>query len=252
MDLALPLAAVGGLLAAGLVQGLAWRRQVQLQARPIGRRLPQPPAASQPVAVALGRRQRPLSLRSLDRAMRAIAAHCRTTKTPPPPLELAIVADEQIELVMSEAVDNAPIGFRVRGRSWILAQADAGYLSSVPGLAESPRPWPALVTLGRDDQGRQVLADLESFRRLTLEPSAGLDAAAVLAAMAVELSFSPWADEMILTLVGSADRLPEALGKHNVNRADDLNALLDRIEQRAAMQRDHHPHPILGGPPDRS
>ena len=81
----------------------------------------------------------------------------------------------------------------------------------------------------------------------TLEPSAGLDAAAVLAAMAVELSFSPWADEMILTLVGSADRLPEALGKHNVSRADDLDALLDRIEQRAAMQRDHHPHPILGG-----
>ena len=229
------------------MQGLAWRRQVQLQARPIGRRLPQPPAATQPVAVALGRRQRPLSLRSLDRAMRAIAAHCRTTKTPPPPLELAIVADDQIELVMSEAVDNAPIGFRVRGRSWILGQADAGYLSSVPGLAESPRPWPALVTLGRDDQGRQVLADLESFRRLTLEPSAGLDAAAVLAAMAVELSFSPWADEMILTLVGSADRLPEALGKHNVNRADDLDALLDRIEQRAAMQRDHHPHAILGG-----
>ena len=247
LDVALPLAAVGGLLAAGLVQGLAWRRRVQLQARPIGRRLLQPPAATQPVAVALGHRQRPLSLRSLDRAMRAIAAHCRTTKTPPPPLELAIVADDQIELVMSEAVDNAPIGFRVRGRSWILAQADAGYLSSVPGLAESPRPWPALVTLGRDDQGRQVLADLESFRRLTLEPSAGLDAAAVLAAMAVELSFSPWADEMILTLVGSADRLPEALGKHNVNRADDLNALLDRIEQRAAMQRDHHPHPILGG-----
>ena len=135
LDVALPLAAVGGLLAAGLVQGLAWRRRVQLQARPIGRRLLQPPAATQPVAVALGHRQRPLSLRSLDRAMRAIAAHCRTTKTPPPPLELAIVADDQIELVMSEAVDNAPIGFRVRGRSWILAQADAGYLSSVPGLA---------------------------------------------------------------------------------------------------------------------
>ena len=38
----------------------------------------------------------------------------------------------------------------------------------------------------------------------------------VLAAMAVELSFSPWADEMILTLVGADDRLPEALGKHNV------------------------------------
>ena len=40
----------------------------------------------------------------------------------------------------------------------------------------------------------------------------------VLAAMAVELSFSPWADEMILTIVGRDDRLPEALGKHNVTQ----------------------------------
>ena len=55
--------------------------------------------------------------------------------------------------------------------------------------------------------------------------------------MAVELSFSPWADEMILTLVGAADRLPEALGKHNVTRTDDLDGLLDRLEQRAAVQR---------------
>ena len=30
--------------------------------------------------------------------------------------------------------------------------------------------------------------------------------------MAVELSFSPWAEEMILTLVGGSERLPEALG----------------------------------------
>jgi hypothetical protein len=30
--------------------------------------------------------------------------------------------------------------------------------------------------------------------------------------MTVELSFSPWADEMIITLVGGGRRLPEALG----------------------------------------
>src|SRR3712207_9510984 len=64
-------------------------------------------------------------------------------------------------------------------------------------------------------------------------------------ALAVELSFSPWADEMILTLVGPDDRLPAALGKHNVTQTDDLDTLLDRLERRAAMQREHQPYAVL-------
>ena len=35
-----PLVAIGALLAAGLLEGLAWRRSVQLQTRPRGRRIP--------------------------------------------------------------------------------------------------------------------------------------------------------------------------------------------------------------------
>ena len=53
---------------------------------------------------------------------------------------------------MAEEISNAPVGFTVDGRSWLLSQTDAGYLASVPGIGESLRPWPALVTLGRDDQ----------------------------------------------------------------------------------------------------
>ena len=49
-----------------------------------------------------------------------------------------------------------------------------------------------------------------------MSADSGFAAADLLAAMAVELSFSPWADEMIVTLVGGGERLPEALGKHNV------------------------------------
>src|SRR3712207_8891353 len=55
-------------------------------------------------------------------------------------------------------------------------------------------------------------------------------------ALAVELSFSPWADEMILTLVGPDGRLPAALGKHNVTQTDDLDSLLDRLERRAGLE----------------
>ena len=147
---------------------------------------------------------------------------------------------------MREPSSAAPPGFEVQGRSWTLSQAGAGALTSTPGFGEASRPWPALVTVGRDDHDRLVLADLEAIGLLQLPTEPGLDAAAILAAMAVELSFSPWADEMILTLVGSCAGLPDALGKHNVTRTDDLDVLLDRIERRAAVQRDHEPHAVLG------
>ena len=239
------LAGVGGLLAAGMIGGLAWRRRIQLQTRPPGRRIVHPPPATSPVEVALGRRQRPLSLRTLDRAMRAIAAHCRDSEAAPPPLQLALISENEIELCMQDVCPTAPVGFTVRGRSWLIAQEDVEYLKSVPGLGEAARPWPALVTLGRDEQGRLVLGDLESIGLLEIQPDARLPATDLLAAMAVELSFSPWAEEMIVTLLGGGERLPEALGKHNVLRTTDCDALLDRLEGRAALQREHRRYPGL-------
>jgi LysM repeat protein len=241
----LSLAGVGGLLAAGVIGGLASRRRIQLQIRPAGKRIVPPTPAAGPVEVALGRRQRPLSLRTLDRAMRAIAAHCRDSRAAPPPLQLALVGETEIELRMQETCPTAPVGFTLGGRSWFIAQDDVGYLKSVPGLAEAARPWPALVTLGRDEQGRLVLGDLESFGLLEIQPDSGFPAADLLAAMAVELSFSPWADEMIVTLLGGGERIPEALGKHNVLRTTDCDALLDRLEKRAALQREHRRYPLL-------
>jgi hypothetical protein len=239
------LAGVGGLLAAGVIGGLAWRRRIQLQTRPLGRRIVHPAPPARVIEVALGQRQRPMSLRTLDLAIRAIAAHSRDSDIPPPSLQLALIGESEIELRMQEVCSDAPVGFTVDGRSWFLAQTDVGYLKSMPGLSEAARPWPALVTLGRDEDERLVLGDLESFGLLELRPDSGFPAADLLAAMAVELSFSPWADEMILTLVGGGERLPAALGKHNVVRTDDCDGLLDRLEQRAAVQREHRRHPVI-------
>jgi hypothetical protein len=236
VDVGLGLGAVGGVLAAAVLAGLARRRTSQMQARPVGRRILHAPASAQRLETALGHQQEPLTLDTLDLVLRAVSAHCRETAAELPPLALATVRSEQIELLMSEPTDGAPVGFTVSGRSWLVDHRDAGYLSSLPGVDDAPRPYPALASLGRDQAGAQVLVDLELIGLLALRSQDPQPAAAMLAALAAELSFSPWADEMALTLVGDADGLPAALGRHNVNRTDDLDELLDRLELRADVQ----------------
>lgn len=238
---AVGLSAVGGLLAAGVISGLAVRRRIQLQRRPLGRRILHPDHASQVLESALGHKQRPLSLRTLDLATRAVAAHCRHTATPLPSLQLATVADDRIELIMEETAAEVPVGFTLEESHWRLDPADVGYLRSLPGVGEAPRPYPTLVTLGRDRSGAQQLVDLESVGLLCLRSASRDVIEASFAAVVVELANSAWADEMILTLVGTCAGLPEALGRHNVTRAEDLDEVLTRVEQRAAVQRQQDP-----------
>ena len=246
-EAAVALSAVGGLLAAGLLAGLAARRRLQLAARPLGRRIVHPDLATVPLEAALGRRQRPFTLRTLDRALRVVASGCRDQRLPLPALQLVLLGEDRIELRLAAPHLRAPVGFAVGegGRVWVLDPPGADHLAAVPATDELLRPWPTLVTLGRDDRDRLVLADLEALRLLGVggEPGFGTS---VLAALAVELSFSPWADEMRLTLLGRDARLPDALGVHGVQRTDDADALLDRLEVRAAEQRRHQPHAVLG------
>jgi LysM repeat protein len=242
----LPFLAVGGLLAAGVLGGLSLRRQRQLATRPVGRRITHPPPAAAPLEAALGRRQRPLTLRTLDRALRAVAAFCREERIALPPLQLVLLSPEQIELQLAGPTPAAPVGFEIRGSSWLLDRSGAEYLAEVPAVDEVLRPWPTLVTLGHVGPDRPVLADLEALRLLQVEAIDRAQARSVLMALAVELSFSPWADEMRLTLLGRDGRLPEALGSHSLEQTDDPDALLARLERRAAEQRRHQPHAVLG------
>ncbi len=240
------LVTAGALLSASLIAGLAARRRLQLQARPLGRRILHPPVASRTAEVVLGRRASPLGLRTLDLATRAIGAHCHHGRSPLPCLTIATVSDDHLELQWTEPAPLPPPGFRADGSRWLLDGGDVGYLKTVPGLGEAARPFPALVTLGLDDAGRPVVGDLETLGLLRLQAEDPALVEAALTAMAVELSFSPWAEEMILTLVGRLPQLPAALGRHNVTSTDDVDTLLDRLEARATVQREQQLYEIPG------
>jgi LysM repeat protein len=241
----LGLASVGSLLAAGVIAGVALRRRSQLQMRPLGRRIGSLPDLARRAEIVLGSRQRPLNLRTLDLATRAISAHCRGGQHPLPSLQLARVGDEQIELSFASAATAPPPGFQVSGDAWLLDRDDRVRLRAVPGIDEALRPYPGLVSIGRESSGQQVLVDLEGIGVLSLDGDPRVTAA-VLTAMAIELAFSPSADELVLTLVGGLPELPGALGKHNVSETDDLDAVLERLERRARAQRAVGPEPVRG------
>jgi len=231
------LAGVGGLLAAAVVSGVGLRRRAQLQIRPVGRRIRQPSPAAQLAEAHLGRRQQPMGLRTLDLATRAIAAHCHRTGAELPRLVTASVHDDRIDLELAAPSLEAPAGFEVDGSRWRLHGSDVDRLRSTPGLRDAVRPYPALVTLGVTSDGGQVVADLEQLRLTSVEAATADSADAVLSGLAVELSCSPWAEELEVVVIGTCERLPDALGRHNVTRADDLGPVLDRLSRRAAVQR---------------
>jgi nucleoid-associated protein YgaU len=244
-SVALGLASAGSLLAAGLIAGVALRRRAQLQMRPVGRRIMSLPDSARRAEIVLGSRQRPLNLRTLDLATRAISAHCRRGQCPLPPLQLARVGDEQIELSFASAATAPPPGFQASGSTWLLDRDDRVRLRTVPGIDEALRPYPGLVSIGRESSGQQVLVDLEGIGLLALDGDPCVTTA-VLAAMAIELAFSPSADELILTMVGGLPELPGAIGKHNVSETDDLDAVLERLERRAHAQRAVGPEAVRG------
>ncbi len=248
------LAGIGGLLAAGLVGGLALRRRIQLQTRPVGRRIAHAPAPAQLTEAQLGRRQTPLGLSTLDLALRSVGLHCLRTGQPLPLLQAARVGIDEIELCFSDQPDapwpEPPTGFRSAGRRWLLDAADAGYLAKLPGIDSAPQPYPGLTPVGVDADEVQLLVNLELAGLITLddqsagEPDERIDresdaAGETLRAMAGALAFCPWSDEVIVTVVGGDRRLVDAVGSHTVSYSDDLDRLLDRWEQRAATQRRH-------------
>jgi hypothetical protein len=230
---------VGGLLATGLLAGLLVRRRLQLAARPVGRRILHPSAEAQLLETALGHQQHPLTVASLDLVLRAVALHCHRTGRTLPELMAARVSPAEIELVLRVPDPQPPVGFVARGRRWLVAAGDTGYLADLDGIEGAPRAYPTLVTVGTDDEGRQVLVELEQAGEFGY---AGLDddeADGFVLGLAAELALAPWADELFVTLVGSDGSLPAAAARHNLTRADDVDELLDRLERRAEVQRRH-------------
>lgn len=240
---------ISGAVAATILAGLSLSRLDQLRVRPMGRRISQPPVDVRRYETALGRRERPDIAALLETALRALGDRAHDAGRPLPRVNLVRIDGTGVGFEWAAAPTfDPPDGFRQVADSWRLTRAAAEKLAP----PTHPVPFPALVTVGRDDDGTWLMIDLEARSPLALDGPRSLRHAAA-AAMAVELSCSPWASELALTVVGGDEMFIRAacpeLVQFHAEPAAALDALAALVDERAA---DDSPTVLLRVDPDRA
>lgn len=231
---------VSGLLAAGLVGLVAARRRRQAIRRRPGRRVPAPPAEARKALTAAHQIETPLTVILLDRALRSLGLLLAQQDRPLPAVDAVRLDADRVDVMLSTAVNDPPAPFTTTtGKIWTLHAADLDRLLAEPDhaaeIGREPAPYPGLVTLGRDGSGAHIMIDLESVSSLAI---ADTHADEILAALAVELSTSQWADDLTVTLVGGHRDLADALGVDRTRHVEDIGALLDSLEADASEERE--------------
>lgn len=222
--------AEAGLLAAGVLGGLGRLRRVQQRRRAEGERLPVPPAELLRAEVAMRLGEDPETAAVLDDALRLLSARQGATGAALPDVVAAVVDRDALRLVLAAPSRPVPAPFTAAdpaGGSW---QAPRDALRGERPAVLSP--YPALVSVGRDDQGAQLLVDLEAVGVLALS-GPRRRTTAVLRALALELATSGWADHLRLTLVGFGQELTR-LQPDRVRHVATLEEALPALEARAA------------------
>jgi hypothetical protein len=225
----------GGLLAAGLLAAIEMVRR--------RRRTPEPDDDAVETEVALRIGADPDRAGWLDQALRQLASACGAQGRRLPPVYAAVVDNSSVELRLAPATAEAPEPWEAvdDGRSWRLERANAMIMGSFHGNSVETAddhgsvvaPYPGLVSLGRDDNGRDVLIDLEAAGgpiAVTGDPVAAYE---VVTAMAAELATNRWSDHLRVTGVGLPVELT-AVHESRYRYADELVGVLPDLMSRHA------------------
>lgn len=249
---------VGLMLAGGLLGLLAQQRRRRRAHRPAGLRY----AAAAPAAALAEQQMRalraPLDAETLDGLLRTLAHRCRSAGQPVPQLRAARLTTTDLELYLAEPAQlPAPwVVLDNTDTAWTLdpGLASEEYLEQDEPVESLPVPYPTLVTIGEDDDGALVLLDLEQLAGLGVVGSVA-QTAETLTGIAVELATSRWADDVLITLVGLAPDLPEALPTGRLRHLDDVAALLAALPTPGAhdtvpARTLRHTSPLEAFPPE--
>ncbi|MGS2643222.1 hypothetical protein [Streptosporangium sp. LJ11] len=218
------------LAAAGLLAALGRRRRQQLWHRAFGHRITRPrdDAAQAELALRLGA-DAPGS-RMLDVGLRLLGRSLAAQNRVPPTIYAAHLSPQTLDLWIHPPDPDAPAPWTAHdgGQVWRLP-AHEGRMLDERALADAPAPYPGLVSLGSNGEGR-VLVDLEAAHG-TISIN-GPQTTAALAALAVELATNRWSDRMRVTLVGFGEELT-AIASDRIRYVGGLAEILPELEAGA-------------------
>lgn len=240
----------GGLLTAGLLALLLVERR--------RRRGRDPEQAATAAEVALRVGGDPSRSIALDWALRALGNDCEAAGVPLPPVFAALIDDEWIDLLLAPGQQPAPSPWQEleQGRRWRLARSE---LTTDTGGAA---PYPALVCLGRDEEGRDALVNLEAASGAVSIQGDSVVAREVANSVAVQLATNPWADLLEVTAWSLPDGLDQILSDR-LRVVRDIDALIPEFEAggtdidvlsgRTGRAADDVPrYVVLGAPPSET
>lgn len=226
-------------LSGGLISLIAGYRLRQRRRRHRGAALAMPTGPAAAVEQELRTVGDPLAIEEVDHALRALARHCRDTGQDLPEIRVARFTHDTFEIYLTEPRQlPAPWTGIADQTLWALhpnASDNTGREVSEEDQ-QLPAPYPALVTIGQDAEGAHVLLDLESVGEFRI----GGDTEAVegiLAALAIELATSIWADDLTVTLVGSIPEMEDVLQTGRIRYLPTVGRLFEEMQRRAESDR---------------
>lgn len=224
------LGGIGAIAAAGILSILGIRRMKQRRQRRHGERIAMPAGEAATMELELRAVENPLGMESVDHALRYLATWTHTTHAALPPLYALRFADDEIALYL-DAPSDLPEPFVAvtdDKMAWTIDPTQLPPLDVIPTA-----PWPALVSLGYDQGEAQLLVDLEHLGALNVTGAADVVDGA-LAALALELATTPWAQDLQITLVDVAPGLASAVDTGRVRHVDNVEDLLRGLRAQAA------------------
>ncbi|MDP3893638.1 MAG: BTAD domain-containing putative transcriptional regulator [Nocardioides sp.] len=198
-------AGVGALLAGLIVAVLGQRRTRQRRQRKPGDKTPLPGPAAAQVEQEIRAVADQESVDVVDSALRSLADSCEKAGIAPPAIRIVRLRDRQVEVYLQQAVE-LPAPWQQVGdaTAWVTESGEA--LAAV-GLESR---YPALVSVGYDAEDGLIMLNLEQLGSFGLVGDRALTAEGA-AAIAMELSASPWATRLTLVVVGGLTEVAEVL-----------------------------------------
>ncbi|MER0443269.1 hypothetical protein ABR738_01515 [Streptomyces sp. Edi4] len=226
-----------GLMAAALITTVTLRRRVQQRRLRPGRRIPMPQGSAADTEYSLRVYQHPTGFDLLDRALRTLAFNLAAAGRPLPVIEAVVLHEARVELHLAQdTVPMKPFTAAAGRQDLWTCPASHPALADDESRAQTQAPYPALVSLGWDDQGHLVLIDLEHVGVLQLTGDPALSRHA-LQAIAVELANTPLPGHLELSLLGDTTPGLEDAVPERAARTRELAAAADELALHTQGQR---------------